>query len=67
MRTLCLGYRELSEEEFLSWSDELEKAKTDLENKETLVPLVQEKLEGELILLGATAIEGILHNFFSIF
>ena len=62
LRTLCIAYRELSEKEFLSWWRELDKAKADIDHKDELVPLIEQKLETQLTLLGATAIEDRLQD-----
>lgn len=58
LRTLVIAYRELDEEEY----DEFNKAITEAKNvmnadREEMIEEVAEKIEKELILLGATAVE----------
>ncbi|XAR51870.1 Phospholipid-translocating ATPase [Bertholletia excelsa] len=58
LRTLVVTYRELSEEEYSQWEEEFQKAKTSLsEDRDVLVDAVADKIERNLILLGATAVE----------
>ncbi|KAM7475403.1 hypothetical protein LguiB_022646 [Lonicera macranthoides] len=63
LRTLVLAYRELSEEEYSNFSDEFKEAKNLMtaDHKE-MVEAVAEKIEKDLILLGATAVEDKLQN-----
>jgi len=57
LRTLCLGYAQLSKEEYDTWALEHQDASTTLENREAKLDAVAEKIEKNLILIGATAIE----------
>lgn len=58
LRTLVIAYRELGEEEYRRWEEEFVKAKTSVsENRDALVNEAAEKIERNLILLGATAVE----------
>ncbi|KAI3452434.1 hypothetical protein Pfo_009098 [Paulownia fortunei] len=58
LRTLVVAYRELSEEEFRSWEEEFLKAQTSLSaDRDALVEAAADKIERDLILLGATAVE----------
>ncbi|PIN09078.1 Phospholipid-translocating ATPase [Handroanthus impetiginosus] len=58
LRTLVVAYRELSEEEFRSWEEEFLTAQTSVSgDRDALVELAAEKIERDLILLGATAVE----------
>ncbi|XP_027074899.2 probable phospholipid-transporting ATPase 8 isoform X1 [Coffea arabica] len=58
LRTLIIAYRELSEEEFMSWEEEFLKAQTSVTaDRDALVDAVADKIERDLILLGATAVE----------
>ncbi|CAI8594500.1 unnamed protein product [Vicia faba] len=58
LRTLVITYRELGEEEYNQWNKEFSKAKTSLaEDRDTLVDAAADKMERDLILLGATAVE----------
>lgn len=63
LRTLVLAYRELDEEEFAEFNKELNEAKNLVSSdREELVEEVSEKIEKDLILLGATAVEDKLQN-----
>lgn len=58
LRTLVIAYRELGEEEYRRWEEEFVKAKTSVsENRDALVDEAADKIERNLILLGATAVE----------
>ncbi|KAL2523332.1 putative phospholipid-transporting ATPase 8 [Forsythia ovata] len=58
LRTLVVAYRELTEEEFRSWEEEFLKAQTSLNvDRDALVDAAADKIERNLILLGATAVE----------
>lgn len=58
LRTLVVAYRELDEKEYKAWADEFLKAKTSLAAKrDELVDATADKIERNLILLGATAVE----------
>lgn len=58
LRTLVIAYRELGEEEYRRWEEEFVKAKTSVsENRDALVDETADKIERNLILLGATAVE----------
>ncbi|XP_032809728.2 phospholipid-transporting ATPase IC-like isoform X1 [Petromyzon marinus] len=62
LRTLCLSYKDLSEEEYLDWSKKYEQASMSLTDREKKQGLVYEKIETNLKLLGATAIEDKLQD-----
>ncbi|CAK9154288.1 unnamed protein product [Ilex paraguariensis] len=58
LRTLVVAYRELSEEEYRLWELEFLKAKASVTaERDELVDAAADKIEGSLILLGATAVE----------
>ncbi|KAI9177677.1 hypothetical protein LWI28_018029 [Acer negundo] len=58
LRTLVIAYRELGEDEYRIWEEEFSKAKTSVTaDREAFVDTVAEKIERDLILLGATAVE----------
>ena len=57
LRTLCLGMRDISEEEFTSWSKKWKAATTTLVDREKAVEEAAELIERDITLLGATAIE----------
>ncbi|KZT54419.1 phospholipid-translocating P-type ATPase [Calocera cornea HHB12733] len=62
LRTLCLAYRVLDEAEYDAWSKEYHDAEVVLENREEKIDEVSDKLEKDLRLLGATAIEDKLQD-----
>ncbi|KAK1552583.1 hypothetical protein Q3G72_019535 [Acer saccharum] len=63
LRTLILAYRELDEEEYKVYDKEFSNAKNSVSaDRETLIDEVTEKIEKDLILLGATAVEDKLQN-----
>lgn len=58
LRTLVIAYRELSEDDFRSWEEEFLNAKASVNaDRGALVDAAADKIERELILLGATAVE----------
>ncbi|XP_075492894.1 putative phospholipid-transporting ATPase 8 [Primulina tabacum] len=58
LRTLVVAYRELSEDEFRSWEEEFLDAKASVNaDRGALVDAATDKIERDLILLGATAVE----------
>lgn len=63
LRTLILAYRELDEEEYEAFNKQFNEAKSSVSvNRETLIDEVIEKIEKDLVLLGATAVEDKLQN-----
>ena len=63
LRTLILAYRELEEEEYKEFNKNFSEAKNSVSaDRETLIDEVSEKIEKDLILLGATAVEDKLQN-----
>ncbi|XP_021300390.1 putative phospholipid-transporting ATPase 9, partial [Herrania umbratica] len=63
LRTLLLAYRELSENEYNVFNEKFTEAKNSVSaDSETLIDEVADKIERELILLGATAVEDKLQN-----
>lgn len=62
LRTLCLAYKPLDEEEYEAWEAEYIDATTLIEGREEAIEKVSEKLEIGLRLLGATAIEDKLQD-----
>ncbi|KAK4859745.1 hypothetical protein QYF36_010978 [Acer negundo] len=63
LRTLILAYRELDEEEYNEFNAEFTEAKNSvIANCNQRVEQVTEKIEKDLILLGATAVEDKLQN-----
>ena len=58
LRTMLLAYRELGEDEYKEWEAEFSKAKeTVTADRDVLMDEIADKIEKDLILLGATAIE----------
>lgn len=58
LRTMLIAYRELGEEEYELWEEEFSKAKKSVTAEhDVLVDAVADKIERDLILLGATAVE----------
>lgn len=67
LRTLVITYRELGEEEYKLWEAEFSKAKTSVSaDRDALVDAAVDKMERDLILLGATAVEDRLQSGVSI-
>ncbi|XP_052175806.1 putative phospholipid-transporting ATPase 9 isoform X4 [Diospyros lotus] len=63
LRTLVLAYRELDEDEFNEFNEALTEAKNVVSaDREGAIEAVAEKIEKELILLGATAVEDKLQH-----
>jgi magnesium-transporting ATPase (P-type) len=62
LRTLCLAYKPLEEEEYEVWERDYHEATTLIEGREDGIEAVADRLERELILLGATAIEDKLQD-----
>ncbi|KAJ1080926.1 hypothetical protein NDU88_001114 [Pleurodeles waltl] len=57
LRTLVLAYRDLEEEYYEQWAEQLLQASTSLEGREDRLAAVYEEIERDMMLLGATAIE----------
>ncbi|KAG2226233.1 hypothetical protein INT45_003378, partial [Circinella minor] len=57
LRTLMLAWKTLTVEEYEQWNKEYEIASTAVENRAEKVDALQEKIEQDLLLLGATGIE----------
>lgn len=62
LRTLCLGYRTLTREEYNTWLVRYREASTAIQNRHELVADAAELIERNLILLGATGIEDKLQD-----
>ncbi|XP_024006621.1 putative phospholipid-transporting ATPase 9 isoform X2 [Eutrema salsugineum] len=63
LRTLILAYRELDENEYKVFNERISEAKSSVSvDRESLIEEVTEKVEKDLILLGATAVEDKLQN-----
>ncbi|TFK61578.1 phospholipid-translocating P-type ATPase [Pluteus cervinus] len=57
LRTLCISYRYLEEDEYLTWSRTYETAINSIENREEEIDKANELIEHSLLVLGATALE----------
>ncbi|KAG8221446.1 hypothetical protein J3R82DRAFT_1642 [Butyriboletus roseoflavus] len=57
LRTLCIAYRVLTEDQFLMWLRTYDAATVATENREEEVEKAASSIEQELLLLGATALE----------
>ncbi|KDR79373.1 hypothetical protein GALMADRAFT_93264 [Galerina marginata CBS 339.88] len=57
LRTLCISYRYLEEEEYLNWSRIYDAATNAIENREEQIDKANAIIEHSLIILGATALE----------
>lgn len=67
LRTLVITYRELGEEEYSIWQAEFAKGKASVTaDRDELVDAAADKIERDLILLGATAVEDKLQKGVSI-
>ncbi|GMH87334.1 hypothetical protein TL16_g10823 [Triparma laevis f. inornata] len=62
LRTLCLAYKELNEEEFKDVNEKWYQASLSIDNKDELQDKLAEEVERDLILVGATAIEDKLQD-----
>lgn len=63
LRTLVLAYRELDEEEYREFNEKFSEARNSVSaDRETLIDEISDKIERNLILLGATAVEDKLQN-----
>lgn len=62
LRTLCLGWRDLEEDEYKEWSRNFQEASCSLDNRESKIAEVCQGLERDLYILGVTAIEDRLQD-----
>ncbi|KAK8448632.1 hypothetical protein SEVIR_7G067100v4 [Setaria viridis] len=62
LRTLCLGWRDLEEDEYKEWSKNFQEASCSLDNRESKIAEVCHSLERDLHILGVTAIEDRLQD-----
>ncbi|KAI0019903.1 phospholipid-translocating P-type ATPase [Xylariomycetidae sp. FL0641] len=62
LRTLCIAERTLTEEQYLEWRTEHDKAATALQDRDEKLEEVADKIERDLTLLGGTAIEDRLQD-----
>jgi phospholipid-translocating ATPase len=57
LRTLCISYRYLEEDEYLNWSRTYDTATNAIENREEEIDKANDLIEHSLLILGATALE----------
>ena len=57
LRTLILAYRELEEKDYKVFNERISEAKSSVSDRESLIEEVTEKIEKDLLLLGATTVE----------
>ncbi|SCZ97715.1 BZ3500_MvSof-1268-A1-R1_Chr4-3g07400 [Microbotryum saponariae] len=62
LRTLCLAYKELDEDQYEAWEREFHEATTLIDGREEAIEAASERIETNLVLLGATAIEDRLQD-----
>ena len=62
LRTLVLAQKDLSAQEYSDWNAEYSAAMRDILNREKRVAAVSEKIERDMVLIGATAIEDRLQD-----
>lgn len=62
LRTLCIASKLISEEEYQAWSTKYYEASTSLDDRAGKLDEVADLIEGDLFLLGATAIEDKLQD-----
>ncbi|KAH6565483.1 hypothetical protein BASA62_007225 [Batrachochytrium salamandrivorans] len=62
LRTLCLAYRDVPEQEYLTWVKVYETASTTVNHRSEALDQAAEMIEKDLTLLGATAIEDKLQD-----
>ena len=62
LRTLCLGVKDLSQQQFDDWKAEHHKAAVAMENRDEKLDAVYNLIEKDLVLIGATAIEDKLQD-----
>ncbi|KAG6829409.1 hypothetical protein H0H92_004611 [Tricholoma furcatifolium] len=57
LRTLCIAYRYLDEDEYMAWSKKYDDATNAIENRDEEIDKANELIEHSLYILGATALE----------
>ncbi|GAA6077011.1 phospholipid-transporting ATPase IC isoform X1, partial [Tachysurus ichikawai] len=62
LRTLCLCYKDITEEEFVSWTQKHKEASVSMSDREEALDAVYELIETDLMMIGATAIEDKLQD-----
>lgn len=62
-RTLCFAMRNIDEEEYSAWSPKYKEASLMIEGRQKALAETAERLERDLVLVGATAIEDKLQEY----
>uniref|UniRef100_A0A4W5L139 Phospholipid-transporting ATPase n=1 Tax=Hucho hucho TaxID=62062 RepID=A0A4W5L139_9TELE len=62
LRTLCLCYKDISQQEFDAWAKKHKAASVAMGNREAALDRVYEQIESNLMMIGATAIEDKLQD-----
>ncbi|KAI9208671.1 uncharacterized protein BJ171DRAFT_489619 [Polychytrium aggregatum] len=62
LRTLCIAYRVVSQDEYEGWNQRFQSAANTIQNRQAELDQCAEEIERDLILLGATAIEDKLQD-----
>ncbi|XP_068107396.1 phospholipid-transporting ATPase IC-like [Hyperolius riggenbachi] len=62
LRTLCLSYRDISDEEYKMWDKKYQAASVAMTDRDAALDQIYEEIETNLMLLGATAIEDKLQD-----
>ncbi|KIJ56259.1 hypothetical protein M422DRAFT_219400 [Sphaerobolus stellatus SS14] len=57
LRTLCIAYKYLTEDQYMEWSRLSHVAETSTENRDEEIEKANDQIERDLIILGATALE----------
>ncbi|KAI8393371.1 uncharacterized protein BYT42DRAFT_550793 [Radiomyces spectabilis] len=57
LRTLVIAWRTMDENEYQKWNEAMENANTAVEGRQEKMEVLQDRIERDLILLGATGIE----------
>ncbi|KAA8584633.1 hypothetical protein FQN60_008418, partial [Etheostoma spectabile] len=62
LRTLCLCYKDISADEYQAWSELHQEAQVATSDRDAALDRIYEKIESNLMLIGATAIEDKLQD-----
>ncbi|KAI8334448.1 hypothetical protein BC941DRAFT_356961 [Chlamydoabsidia padenii] len=62
LRTLCLAYRFIANEDYMPWNRRFLEASASIVNREERVDAVSEEIENNMLLMGGTAIEDRLQD-----
>ena len=62
LRTLLIAYKKISKDKYIDWSKRYLEAATATENKQEKMEVLQDEIETDMLLIGATAIEDKLQD-----